>query len=240
MAIEYKDSYVTKNLILNNNLSIYELSNNNLHIQIHYRKVNHSFPSPDKPINISCVSKKSSKEKSHIIDLTESDSEDNSVNKTYTLLKHNDKIDKTTTECSIQTDPIPIKMSHNSKTQTENDLQQCIIIDDDDDDYNIVENSIQIDKTENQENVKIRNQSKIFTKFYNSDIFRAKVTIIGGYNFPMVKLNGDTVLSAPTTYVIMEDYEGNNLSTSSVVQKINPIWNSKWTVLLRKDKLIEV
>lgn len=244
MSIEYKNLYITKNLILNNNLSIYELSNNNVRIQIHYKRVYHSFPSPEKPSSISCIPQKSLKRKSKIIvDLTESDSEDSSINKTYTLLKHNDKIVGTATECSIQTDPIePIKMSHNSRTQTEKDMmQQCIIIDDDNNTIkNKIESAIQTDIIENQGSVNIKKPSRIFTTFYNNDIFKANIIIVGGYNLPMVKLNGDTVPSAPTTYVIMEDYEGSNLTTSSVVQQTNPIWNSKWTIVLRKDKLIEV
>lgn len=246
MATEYKTSYVTKNLILNNNLSICGLSNINVHIQIHYKRVYHSFPSPEKQLTNSCASQKPKEKKSKIIvDLTESesDSEDSSINKTYTLFKH-DKIVEKTTECGTQTDTIPGKISRNSKTQTEKYmLQQCIITNDDNNTIvNKVENSTQTDIVNNQEQtqIKINPQRKIFTKFYNNNIFKAKIIIIGGYNLPMVKLNGDTIPSAPTTYVIMEDYGGGNLSTSSVVQQTNPIWNSKWTVVLPKNKLIEV
>ncbi|XP_050433882.1 uncharacterized protein LOC126841437 [Adelges cooleyi] len=65
------------------------------------------------------------------------------------------------------------------------------------------------------------------------------MTIVCGYNLPMVKLNGDSTFTAPTTYVLMESYGGTTLTTPSVVQKINPIWNSEWTILLPKHLLIE-
>jgi len=249
-ANKFKNSHITKHLIINNNLSVPELSLNNVKIQIHYKRVYHSLPSPKLKTKNSCVSsyKTLKKNSKIIVDLTESDSEDD-INKTYTLLKNNNKISELTTESSTQTDPIPVKMSHNCKTQTEiNVIPECITIDDNSiliknekgsvirsDTISIVENQL------NCTNVKtIQDTTAVDGKFNNSDVFKAKVTIVGGYNLPMVKLNGDTIPSAPTTYVIMEAYGGSSFLTSSVVQQTNPIWNSEWTVLTPRNNLIEV
>lgn len=244
---KFKNSHIAKNLILNNNLSIPELSNDNVKIQIHYKRVYHSFPSPPPKLRNSCVSslKKNSK---IIVDLTESDSED-SINKTYTLIKHNNRFIDLTTESSTQTDPIPVKISHHCKTQTENNLKpECIIIEDDsisikNETENIMNTDITsiVKKQSNSTNTKITQDTTIVDgKLDNSDIFKAKITIIEGYNLPMVKLNGDTIPSAPTTYVIMEDYDKSDLSTSSVVQQTNPIWNSEWVVVIPRNNFIEV
>lgn len=221
-----------------------ELSDNNVHIKIQYKRVFHSLPSPEKPLkNTSFLQRPMRKNAKVVIDLTksESDSEDTCINKTYTLHKH-DTFTEITTENSTQTDPAPIKMSHNCKTQTEKVIeQQCITID-----YNErnkiekrIENATQTDTfVENQTKTIIRPKNNSFGKL--NDIFQAKITIVCGYNLPMVKLNGDTIPSAPTTYVIMENYDENNLSTSSVVEQTDPIWESEWTVALPKHKLIEV
>lgn len=242
MANEFETSHITKNLILNNNLSLRELLHNNIHIKIHYKRVYHTFPSPKKSVITSHISHdKSLKKKSkNIIDLTESDSEDNSINKTYTLLKHNDGPVEVTTEIGTQTEE-----------------QQCITINDD---YNTIEkrtnvncnmvekgtdiatqtNTVVIENDVNRTKTKINRGNMIFDEFDNGDIFNAKITIVCGYNLPMVKLNGDTVPSAPTTYVIVEDCVENSLMTSSVVQQTNPVWNSEWTIVIRKNQLIEV
>ncbi|XP_060842895.1 uncharacterized protein LOC132923094 isoform X1 [Rhopalosiphum padi] len=249
MANTFKTSHIAKNIIINNNLSIPELSNNNVKVQIHYKRVYHSFPSPEQKLkNSSDSSYKTLKKNSKIIvDLTESDSED-TINKTYTLIKHNDRLIDLTTESSTQTDPIPVKISHNSITQTENDLlPDCIIIDDDiistkNETENVMSTDI-IDIVKNQPNctnTKIIQDTTIANgKLYNSDFFKAKVMIIEGFNLPTVKLSGDTIPTAPTTYIIMEDYGESNLSTSSVVQQTNPVWNSEWTVVIPRNNLIE-
>jgi len=148
------------------------------------------------------------------------------------------------TENSTQTDLIPTKISHNCKTQTENNIQQkCITVNDN---SNVIEimtdNTTQMDPTiivENETDLINKQKNAILSKFDNN-IFKAKVTIVCGYNFPMVQLHDDIVPTAPTTYVIMEGYSINNLSTSSVVQQTNPVWNSVWTVILPKNTLIEV
>lgn len=250
MANKFKNSHIAKHLIINNNLSIPELSFNNVKIQIHYKRVYHSFPSPELKLKNSCVPsyKPLKKNSKNIIDLTESDSED-AINKTYTLLKHNNKITELTVESSTQTDPIPVKLSHNILTQTEiNVIPESIIIDDDsiliqnEKEYVMCTDTIPIVKNHPKcKNAKsTKNTTIVDEKFNNSDIFKAKVTIVEGYNLPMVKLNSDTIPSAPTTYVIMEAYGGNSFSTSSVVQQTNPIWNSEWTVFMPKNNLIEV
>lgn len=242
IANEFETSYVTKNLILNNNLSIDELSDSNVHIKIQYKRVFHSLPSPEKPLKNTSVSQKPMKKNAKvIIDLTESDTEDTCINKTYTLHKHN-KFAEITTENSTQTDLEPVKISHNCKTQTEKVMeQQCITIDYNE--HNKIEkrtqNPIQTDPlVENQTKTIIMPKNKSFSKL--NDIFQAKITIVCGYNLPMVKLNGDTIPSAPTSYVIMENYNESHLSTSSVVEQTDPIWESEWTVALPKHKLIEV
>jgi len=234
MANEFKTSHITKNIILNNNLSLRELSHDNVHIKIHYKRVYHTFPSPEKLIKNSHHSNESLKKNSKIIiDLTESDSENNSINKTYTLLKHNDR---------------PVEMTAETGTQTEKYIkQQCITVNDD---SNAVEKKteiatqtdmIVIENDANRTETKLISQENtIFGKFVNGDIFNAKMTIVCGYNLPMVKLNGDAMPSAPTTYVIMEDHDENSLTTSSVVQQTHPVWNSEWTVIIPKSKLIEV
>lgn len=235
MAHEFKTSHITKKLILNNNCSIIEDFNNSVHIKIHYKRVYHSFPFSEENSDI-------------IIDLTEPNSEDNSINKTYTLLKHNDKFVGTTARNSTQTDSLPVKMFKNCKTQTEVEIDnQCKIIDNISNSIkNKTDNATQNDTTvitENQANqpdTKIRQANTILSEFNKNDMFKAKVTIVGGYNLPMVKLNGDNKPSAPTTYVIMEDFNGSYLSTSYVVQQTNPIWNSQWTIMVPKNKLIEV
>lgn len=235
MAHEFKTSHITKKLILNNNCRIVEDSNNSVHVKIHYKRVYHSFPLPEENSKV-------------IIDLTESHSEDSSINKTYTLLKHNDKFVGTTAENSTQTDLIPVKIFHSYKNQSEEEINyQCKTID------NIsksIENKINnvsqndtiaiVENQANQPYTKIRPEITTLSEFNKSNMFKAKVTIVGGYNLPMVKLNGDNKPSAPTTYVIMEDFNGSHLSTSYVVQQTNPIWNSQWTVAVPKNKLIEV
>lgn len=250
MVNEFKTSHITKNCVLNN-LSISESSHNNIHIKIHYNRVYHSFPSPEiQNKNQSPPSNEQLKKNSKIIvDLTESDSEENLVNKTYTLFKHNDKFVGVTAENSTQTNVIPAKVSHNRKTQTENYWEQpsntvnseivesrtkVPVQKDSFDSFTIIENQV------NQTTTKCRLQNTISNEYNNSDIFKAKITIVGGYNLPMVKLNGDSIPSAPTTYVIMEDQGGISLSTPSVVQQTNPVWGSKWNVVLPKNKLIEV
>lgn len=236
MAHEFKTSHVTKQLILNNNnCPLVEDSNNNVHIKIHYKRVYHSFPFPEDNSNA-------------IIDLTESQSEDNSINKTYTLSKHNDKLVGTTVENSTQTDLRPVKKFHSYKTQPAEEMNnQCKTIDN-------ISNSIEkkiddatqndsiviVENQSNQSNTKIRSKYTTLSEFNQSNMFKAKVTIVGGYNLPMVKLNGDNKPSAPTTYVIMEDFKGSHLSTSYVIQQTNPIWNCQWTVDVPKNKLIEV
>jgi len=250
MANKFKNSHIAKHLIINKNLSIPELSLNNVKIQIHYKRVYHSFPSLEPKLNnLRVPLHKTLKKNSNIIvDLTESDSED-AINKTYTLLKHNDRIAELTAENSTQTDPIPVKMSHNCITQTENNvIPECITIDDDSISIKNEKGSIMCTDTiaivknrPNHTNEKITQDTTIVDrKFKNCDIFKAKVTIVGGYNLPMVKLNGDTIPSAPTTYVIMEAYGNSSFSTSSVVQQTNPIWNSEWSVLIPRNNLIEV
>lgn len=284
MANEFKTTHVTKKCILFNNLSVHELSNNNVCIELHYKRVFHTFPSPKKTFkNSSCLRCKSLKKNSKtIVDLTESNSEDNSVNKTYTLFKPNDKLVRVenSTETNMlpvkvscdlktqnennstqtkqvpiqishdmrtqghnnssQTDPIPTKIFNSCKTQTELDIKQLCI-----DSTNIddTKKSTQIDLTfmpEKPITTEAKNINNIFNKFNDIDIFQAKVTIVNGYNFPMVKLIGDTTPTAPTTYVIMKDHSESILSTSTVVKKTNPEWNSVWTVVLPKTKLIEV
>lgn len=247
MANEFKNSHITKNLILNNSLSLCELSHNNVYIKIHYKRVYHSFPSPEKQLKNSYSSCESLKKKSKItVDLNESDIEEDSINKTYTLFKYKDQC--VTSENSTQTYPIPIKMFHNCKTQTEEDVKQkylTINYDNNTVDKRI-ENASQTDtivlvvNQANQTTTKIRQENLNVNKFYKSDIFYAKVTIVAGYNLPLVKLNDDIVPSAPTTYVIMENCGINNLITSSVLQQTNPIWNSVWVVMIPKNKLIEV
>lgn len=283
MANEFKSTHVTKKCVLFNNLSMHDLSHNNVCIELHYKKVFHKFPSPEKSLkNSSCLRRKTSKTISKtIIDLTESNSEDNSVNKTYTLFKPNDRlmrVDNSTQtnllpikiSCDLktqnengtqtkqvpikishsmktqghnnssQTDPIPTKVLNSHKTQTELDIKQLAM-----DSTNIddTENRTQIDLTimpEKPISTKVRNTNNIFSKFNNIDIFQAKVTIVNGYNLPMVKLIGDTTPTAPTTYVIMKDHSKSILTTSTVVKKTNPEWNSVWTIVLPKSKLIEV
>lgn len=247
MANKFTTSHIAKNLILNNNLSIPELSRDNIKVQIHYKRVYHSFPSSKPKLENSCVPHKSLKKKSNmIVDLTESDSED-AINKTYTLFKHNDRTVELTAEISTQTDQVPVKMSHDCITQTDNNVKPvCITIDDID--CNSIKKKFEnvdtiplVKKVTNYSNPKITQDTTIInSKFDKSDIFKAKVTIVGGYNLPKVKLNGDTTPSAPTTYVILEDYGGRSLSTSSVVQQTNPIWNSQWTVIIPTNNLIEV
>ncbi|XP_060868805.1 uncharacterized protein LOC132943741 isoform X1 [Metopolophium dirhodum] len=249
MANKFKNSHIAKHLIINKNLSIPELSLNNVKIQIHYKRVYHSFPSLEPKLNnLRVQPHKTLKKNSNIIvDLTESDSED-AINKTYTLLKHNDRIAELTAENSTQTDPIPVKMSHNCITQTENNvIPECITIDDDSISIKNEKGSVMYTDTiaivknrPNCTNEKItQNTTIVDRKFINCDIFKAKVTIVGGYNLPMVKLNGDTIPSAPTTYVIMEAYGSSSFSTSSVVQQTNPIWNSEWSVVIPRNNLIE-
>lgn len=250
MVNEFKTSHITKNCILNN-LSECESPHNNIHIKIHYNRVYHSFPSPEiQNQNQNPPSNKSLKKNSKmIVDLTESDSEENSVNKTYTLFKHNNKFVEVTAENSTQTNLIPTKVSHSRKTQTEKEMESLSKTSNSD----IVESRIKvplqrdsfdsfiiIENQANQINTKYRLENTIFNVYDKNDIFKAQVTIVGGYNLPMVKLNGDSIPSAPTTYVIMEDQSGVYLSTPSVVQQTNPLWGSKWNVVLPKNKLIEV
>lgn len=248
MADQFKTSYITKHLILKSNSSMHELPCDNVHIKIYYKRVYHKFPSPDKQLRNSCDSQKSLKKNSKmIVDLTESDSDETFINKTYTLFKCNDKFDDATVENSTQTDPFPVKIYRNCKTQTEKDMkQQCITTYDS---YNSIENksesTAQLSKTVivenqlNQINTKSREFNTVIDTF-DDNIFKAKVIIVGGYNLPMVKLNGETVPSAPTSYVILDNFIGSSLSTSSVVQQVNPVWNSEWTLILPKNKLIEV
>lgn len=248
MANEFKTSYITKKIILDNILSMYELSHNNVYIKIYYKRVYHSFPSPEKQLKNSYSSRESLKKKSKItVDLTESDIEEDSINKTYTLFKYKDKL--VTSENSTQTNPTPpVKMFHNCKTQTEEDKNQKYITINDNN--NKIEKRIEsasqkdtIILNENQANktsTKIRQEKSNFIEFNKSDIFYAKVTIVAGYNLPLVRLNDDIMPSAPTTYVIIEDCGVSSLTTSSVLQQTNPIWNSVWIVMLPKTKLIEV
>ncbi|VVC24581.1 Hypothetical protein CINCED_3A007405 [Cinara cedri] len=245
IANEFKTSYVTKNLVLNNNLTVGTTSDNNVHIKINYKRVYHSLPSPEKSLKDQPYSQKPMKKNPKVIDLTESgsDSEDICVNKTYTLHKHDTTFAENAVENSTQTDPVPVKMSHNCKTQTEKVIeQQCITINNNK--SNKIEmktgNATQIDNfviIENQNKKSIRPENKSFGKL--NDIIKAKITIKCGYNLPMVKLNGDTTPTAPTTYIIMEYNSGSHLSTSSVVQQTNPVWESEWTIVLPKKKLIE-
>lgn len=246
IANEFKTSYVTKNFILNNNLTMDKLSNNDVHVKIYYKRVYHSLPSPEKPLKNTSFSQKLTKTNENVvIDLTKSefDSENISINKTYTLQKHNTPFIEMA-ENSTQTDPAPVKMSRNCKTQTEKCMEQkCITTDNNDSNKNKKkpESSTQTNTfiiVENQTNTNIKQENENVGKL--NDIFKAKITIVCGYNLPMVKLNGDTMPSAPTTYVIMEDYSGNYLSTSNVVEKTDPIWESEWLVTLPKKKLIEV
>lgn len=248
MADKFQNSHITKNLILNNKSSMHELPYDNVYIKIHYKRIYHTFPSPDRQFKNTCGSHKSLKINSkNIVDLTGSDSDETSINKTYTLFKHDDKLNDATAENSTQTDPLTVKISHNSTTQTEKDVtQQCITHGSCNSTKNKSENSTQINTTievenlSNQINTKSREFNTIIDTFDENDIFKAKVIIVGGYNLPMVKLNGDIIPSAPTSYVILDNFVGNSLSTSSVVQKVNPVWNSEWTLILPKNKLIEV
>lgn len=243
MSNEFKISHITKDLILYNNLST---SQSNIHVKLHYKKVYHAFPSPEKQLKTSYPSKKSPKRNSKfIVDLTESDSEDTSINKTYTLFKHNDRHVEVTAENSTQTDEVCIKTSNNCKTQTEKNINQKCMTDNDTiiASENKIENATQTDSIpiiKHCTNTKTDQKDKDSYTYNNSDIFKAKVTIVCAYNLPMVKLNGDIMPTAPTTYVIMGDYGNHNLSTSSVVQQTNPVWNSEWTVMIPKNKFIEV
>lgn len=247
MANEFKNSHIAKKLILNSSLSIHELSHNNVHIKIYYKRVYHLFPSPEKQLKNANSSHKSLKKKSIVtVDLTESDDGEGSVNKTYTLFKHDREL--VTSEISTQTESTPVKISYNCKTQTEKNIkQQCIIINENANTIEkITEKASQKDPiivVKNQANTNTstntRQEDTSFRQLNNGDIFNAKVTIVAGYNLPLVKLNGEIIPSAPTTYIIMEVY-GASLSTSSVVQQRNPVWNSEWIVVLPKNKLIKV
>lgn len=249
MANEFKTSYITKQLILNNNCSIIDEPNNSVYIKIHYKRVYHSFPFPEEQLKNSCDSSKTSKKNSKVIvDLTESDSEDNPINKTYTLFKHNDRFVGMTAENSTQTVAIPVKMYQSCKTQTKEEItHQCKTVNNDSNSIEKKTNNatqtdtiVLVENKANQTNTKIKEDNTILSEFNKSHIIKAKVTIVGGYHLPMVKLNGDNKSSAPTTYVIMDDFNGSHLSTSSVVQQTNPTWNSEWTVVIPKNKLIEV
>lgn len=246
MANEFNISNVHKKLTLKNNLS-----QTDVYVKIHYKRVYHTFPTPENKNENTCVPQKSVKKKSKIIvDLTESDSEDTSPNKTYTLLEHNNKFIRATAENSTQTDQMPVKTSLNCNTQTENNInQQCMtIIDDDNIEKKIETASTQTDSivvtAKEQNNLSDRKtgqQKKDFCKVNNNtDTIKANVTIIGGYHLPMVKLYGDTSPSAPTTYVIMENYGRKILITSSFVEHTNPVWNCEWNIELPKHSLIEV
>lgn len=248
MANEFKTSHITKKLILDNSLSMYELSHNNVYIKIYYKRVYHSFPSPEKQFENPYSPRESLKKKSKItVDLTESDIEEDSINKTYTLFKYKDQF--ATSENSTQTNPTPsVKVFHNCKTQTEEDINQKYITINNDNNTieKRIESASQTDSiilNENQANetsTKIRQEKSNFIEFNKSDIFYAKVTIVAAYNLPLVRLNDDIKPSAPTTYVIMEDCGVSSLTTSSALQQTNPIWNSVWVVMLPKNKLIEV
>jgi len=241
MSNEFESSHIIKNVILNNNLSYHESSHNNIHIKMHYKRVYHTVPSPEKPVLRSHKSPKTNSK--IIIDLTESESEDNSINKTYTLLKHNNRFIEVTAESATQTEEYVMQK------------QQCATIDKDMVEKRMIDKSNTIEKRaeiatqtdtvvienhDNQSKTRISQKNQISSEFGNDDIFNAKITIVCGYNLPMVRLNGDYVSSAPTTYVIMEDHGENILTTSSVVQQTNPVWNSEWTVMISKNKLIEV
>jgi len=312
MANEFKTIHVTKNFVLFDNLSRHELSNNKVHIKVHYKRVYHSCPSPKKHLknNLSLKRKSLKQDSKFIVDLTESDSEDGSINKTYTLFKHNDsfvgvtaenstqtnslpvkvvhgfktrtesnstqtdqipvektcniktrtesnstqteqipiKISRDSKACtknqSSQTDPIPLKTSNNFDTQTELDVQQqCLAINGESDtDEKKLENVTVMNIPVvpiNQTSFEIKKTSNNFDA-HCSDIFKAKVTIVCGYNFPMVKLIGDTVPTAPTTYIIMKDHSEHSFLTPTNVKTTNPVWNCEWTVMLPKTKLIKV
>lgn len=248
MADQFKTSHITKSLILNNNSSMHELRHD-MCIKIHYKRVYHTFPSPDKQLIKSCSPRKSLKKKlKTIIDLTESDSDETSINKTYTLVKHNDKFDDATAENSTQTDPLPVKICYGCKTQTKKDMKEqptitydsCNLIENKSENTAQMSSTIMIENQPNKINIKNKELNTNSDIFDDNDIFKAKVIIVCGYNLPMVTLNGDTTPSAPTSYVILDNFLGSNLSTSSVVQKVNPVWNSEWTLILPKNKLIEV
>jgi hypothetical protein len=250
MGDKFKTSHITKSLILNNNSSMHE-SRHDICIKIHYKRVYHSFPSPDKQLRKSFSPHKSIKKNSKIIvDLTESDSDETSINKTYTLFKRNDKFDNATAENSTQTDPLSVKICYDYKIQTKKDIKEqptitydsCNLIENKSENIAHLSSSVMIENQPNQINTKSKkcNMNTSSDIFDDNDIFKAKVIIVGGYNLPMITLNGDTTPSAPTSYVILDNFLGSNLSTSSVVQKVNPVWNSEWTLILPKNKLIEV
>lgn len=242
MANEFNTSHITKDLILYNNSSVSDLPHDNIRIKIHYKRVNHSFPSPEKqPKNSSSPHKSFENNSKLIVDLTESDSEDTSINKTYTLFKHNDRLAGVTVENGTQTDLIPVKLSHHRRTQTEKYMsQQHSIIDNESCATKIGTQTDSIVAVDNQTNTEISHKNITFNEFDDNEIFQAKVTIVCGYDLPMVKLKGDTASTAPTTYVIMKNYDGNSLITCSVVQQTNPTWNSEWTIIMPKNKLITV
>lgn len=250
MANEFNISHVHKKFTLTNNLSLCESSQTSVHVNIHYKRVYHTFPSPENQNQKPCVPQKSIKKKSKIIvDLTESDSEDTSPDKTYTLLEHN-KFIGDTVENSTQTDSVPVKTSLNCNTQTENDINhQCATIIYGNNIEKKIENVatqtdaivVAVKKQNNVCNTKTVPPKTNFCKINNNtDTIKAKVTIVSGHHLPMVKLYGDTSPSAPTTYVIMENYGIKRLITSSVVEHTNPVWNSEWNIELPKNNLIEV
>lgn len=308
MANEFKNTHITKNFVLCDTLSTHKLSNNKVYIDVHYKRVYHSFPSPKKHLKYNLHSKRNSSKPNPkcFVDLTGSESEDDSINRTYTLFKHNDtsvgeniaqacismpvnvfdgvktrtesnstqtdqipvytscnlktrtessstqteiiplkisRVSKTCTKSNnSQTAPIPIKTLDNCYTQTELKVQQqCLTLRGDTDEKNL--ENVTVKKTprvhENQTSSKI-NQANSNFHAHNSDIFKAKVTIVCGYNFPMVKLIGNTVPTAPTTCIIMKDHGEHSFSTPTNVETTNPVWNCKWTVELPKTTLIKV
>lgn len=271
MENEFRTTHVTKTLILCDGLSINKQLPDNVCIEVCYKKVYHSIPSADKQQrSTSSPKRKSLRKDSNIIDLTESDSEESSINKTYTLLQHEKCVDHTAetstqtknvssltielpvkvnnnlkfpTDCnSSQTDTIPSKIYKNIETQTEINLEQkfSTLSKKHYTKNKSIANNSQMELKLANENYDIEPKKSVFDRLDGNDFFKAKITIVCGYNFPMVKLNGDTKPTAPTTYIIMDNFRKNCLSTPTVVQDTDPVWNSEWTVVLPKNVLIEV
>ncbi|XP_050433699.1 uncharacterized protein LOC126841332 [Adelges cooleyi] len=139
MANEYESSHITKDFVLFPNYIVRDICQSDVHIKIHYKRVYHSLPSPKKPLLKNSSPKKSVKKNSPtFVDLTESDSEDSPINKTFTLGKQGNKYSTLTIDNNTQTTSVKCTQS-SSSTQTEKIDNQSIIIKSDSDSATSVE-----------------------------------------------------------------------------------------------------